>query len=78
MFKPAFDTPFVCLDDIYKGYVELNPVVWNPSLTVQENEKIVREILKKYFCIEIDDVQLHQLVSVTSAAEFVKEFISLL
>lgn len=78
MFKPAFDTPFVCLEDVCTGYVELNPVVWNPSLTTQENEKIVREILKKYFYIEIDDEHLHRLVSVTSAAEFAKEFIGLL
>lgn len=77
MFKPAFDTPFVCLDDLCKGYVELNPVVWNPSLTVQENEKILKDVLKKYFNTQISEDALKHLTSVKSAAEFVSEFIRL-
>lgn len=77
MFKPAFETPFVCLDDLCKGYVELNPVVWNPSLTAQENEKILKGVLKKYFNTQISEDALKHLTSVKSAAEFVSEFIRL-
>ena len=77
MFKPAFETPFVCLDDLCKGYVELNPVVWNPSLTAQENEKILKGVLKKYFNTQISEDALKRLTSVKSAGEFVSEFVRL-
>ena len=74
MFKPAFDTPFVCLDDVYNGYIDLNPVIWNPTLTKQENEKILKTILNKYFFTHPSKDAMDRLTSVKSAAEFVSEF----
>ena len=75
MFKPAFETPFVCLDDVYNGYVELNPVIWNPSLTQQENENVLKGVLKKYFNTQLSESALKSLTSVKSADEFVLEFV---
>lgn len=75
MFKPTFETKFVCLDDVYAGYVELNPVIWNPTLPQQENETILKDVLKKYFNTQLSEDALHHLTSVKNAEEFVSEFV---
>lgn len=61
MFKPTFDTPFVCLEDVCNGYVELNPVIWNPSMRREENEKILSEATKKYFNVTLPKETLTKL-----------------
>lgn len=75
MFKQTFETPFVCLEDVCTDYVELNPVIWNPVLEPEENEKILKRVLKKYFNTQLSETALRSLVTVKSAAEFVSEFV---
>ena len=74
MFKPTFDTPFVCLDDVCNGYVELNPVIWNPSMRREENEKILSKVTKKYFNVTLPKETLSKLSASKDSKEFVTEF----
>lgn len=74
MFKPTFDTPFVCLDDVCNGYVELNPVIWNPSIRREENEKILSKVTKKYFNVSLPRETLTKLSASKDSKEFVHEF----
>lgn len=66
MFKPYLKhIPFVCLSDLYTrgSYIEYNPVIYNPKLSNEENEKIVRDNVLKYFGLHLTDISIKKLIT---------------
>lgn len=66
MFKPYLtQIPFVCLSDLYikKSYIEYDPVIYNPKLSNEENEKIVKDNVLKYCGIHLTDTCIKKLIT---------------
>lgn len=74
MFKPELSrATFVCLMDVFKGYTEYNPVIYNIHMTDEENTKVLKEIVNEYFNASISDDEIKKLITL-EPWEFVTRF----
>jgi len=74
MFKPDLTSAtFVCLTDVFKGYTEYNPVIFNTLMTDEENKKVLKEITNEYFNTELSDEDINYLITLESR-EFVTRY----
>jgi hypothetical protein len=60
-YQTASDKRFVCLDDITGHPCQMNHVVYNPLLSKERNEEIIKKVCEDHLGIKLTDEQIDEL-----------------
>jgi F0F1-type ATP synthase delta subunit len=52
---------FVCLDDITGHPCQMNHVIYNPLLSKERNEEIIKKVCEEHLRLKLTDEQLDEL-----------------